>query len=295
VNPAGRAGLVRAAGGVLWRDAGDGLEVVLVHRPRYDDWSLPKGKLERGEHVLAAAVREVFEETGMDGVPQVRLPTIEYLTGDPGVAKRVDFWSMRVRGDHGRVPGDEISEVRWVPATEAPTRLSYAHDRGVVAAMVALPRVTNEILLVRHAHAGARKAWHGPDGLRPLDSVGRHQAERLNRLLRLFAPGRVVSASPIRCRDTVAPLGLPVKLEPAFDETSPLGTPGALAALRALAADRVPTVVCSQGKVIAPLLEALRPANGTATDSYQTPKGDGWLLSFAGTRAIAADRVTAAT
>jgi len=68
---------------------------------RYNDWTLPKGKLEPGEPSLAAAVREVREETGIDGVPQVRLPSIQYLTGEPGVEKVVDFWSMRVHRDRG--------------------------------------------------------------------------------------------------------------------------------------------------------------------------------------------------
>jgi 8-oxo-dGTP diphosphatase len=288
---------VRAAGGVVWRAvSGTRAEVLLVHRPRYDDWTLPKGKLERGEHVLAAAVREVREETGIEAVPQVRLPTIDYLTAEPGVSKSVDFWSMRVRADHGLAPNDEVSELRWVATERAGALLSYAHDRGVVAAFGELPRITTELILVRHASAGSRSAWHGrPDEARPLDPAGRRQAAALSALLTLFAPERVVSASPVRCRETVAPLGLPVKVDQAFDETSPAGVPGALAALRGLAQDRVPTVVCSQGRVITPLLATLQPATGTATDSYQTPKGTGWLLGFAGSRAIGADPLTPLT
>jgi 8-oxo-dGTP diphosphatase len=286
--------VVRAAGGVPWRDGDGGVEVVVVHRPRYGDWTLPKGKLDRGEHELVAAVREVREETGLTCAPQVRLPTIRYLTGDPGVEKLVDFWSMRVLADAGREPDHEIAEVRWVPLAEAAALLSYKHDRGVLAAFARLPRITAEVALVRHATAGSRAAWHGPDRLRPLDSVGHGQAAALVPLLLLTAPERVVSAAPVRCRETVLPLagalGLPVKVDPAFDEESPDGVPGAAAALRACAAASPATVICSQGKVIAPLLRALQPGNATI-EEYRTPKGTGWLLTLAGTAVVSADRL----
>jgi 8-oxo-dGTP diphosphatase len=282
--------VVRAAGGVVWRGTGAGnIEIVLVNRPRYDDWTLPKGKLEPGEHPILAAVREVQEETGIEGIPQVRLPTIGYLTGEPGVEKSVDFWSMRVRAEQDRAPDHEVAEVRWVPLARAQPLLTYAHDRGVVAAFAALPRVTGEVLVVRHAHAGSRRAWHGADELRPLDPVGMRQVARLTGLLAVFGPARVVSATPRRCRDTVERLGPPVRTCPAFDEEAPEGVTGALAALRSLASGPAPTVVCSQGRLIPPLLSALRPANSTAIEAYDTPKGTGWLLAFAGTDAVAAD------
>ncbi len=286
--------IVRAAGGVPWRESGGGVEVSLVHRPRYGDWTLPKGKLDHGEYELVAAVREVREETGLTCAPQVRLPSIRYLTGEPGVEKLVDFWSMRVLADAGREPDDEIAEARWVPLNEAATLLSYKHDRGVLAAFTRLPRVTAEVALVRHGNAGTRSAWTGPDRLRPLDSVGHAQAAALVALLRLTAPERVVSATPVRCRETVTPLadalGLPVKVDPALDEGSPDGVPAAAAAVRAYAAENRSTVVCSQGKVIAPLLRALQPGNATI-EEYRTPKGSGWLLALAGTDVVSADRL----
>jgi 8-oxo-dGTP diphosphatase len=286
---------IRAAGGVPWRASHSGVEVAVVHRPRYGDWTLAKGKLEHYEHPLVAAVREVWEETGLTCVPQVRLPTIRYLTGEPGVEKLVDFWSMRVRAGDSRAPDDEVDEVRWLPLTEAPTLLSYKHDRGVLATFAELPGVTAEVSLVRHAYAGTRHAWHGPDRLRPLDSVGLEQAAKLAGLLGLTAPDRVVSATPLRCRETVVPLaeklGLPVKVDPAFDEESPEGAPGAAAALRALAADGGSMVISSQGKVIPPLLRLLSPAGASMGEEFETPKGSGWLLALAGSSVVAADRL----
>src|SRR6266511_3800687 len=122
---------VRAAGGVGWRSRGDAVEVVLVHRPRYDDWSLPKGKLSKREHPLLGAVREVFEETSVHAVPQVRLPSTRYLTGEPGVEKVVDYWSMRFARQEGFTPGEEVDDARWFPVAEAAKTLTYGHDRGV--------------------------------------------------------------------------------------------------------------------------------------------------------------------
>jgi 8-oxo-(d)GTP phosphatase len=287
------ARVVRAAGGVVWRDAAPEIEISVVGRPRYGDWTLPKGKLEPGEPALVAAVREVREETGVDGVPQVRLPSIQYLTGEPGVEKSVDFWSMRVRADHGREPDHEIAEVRWVRVSDAHSVLTYAHDRGVVAAFAALPCVRNELLLVRHAQAISRKQWHGTDEVRPLDETGRRQARDLAVLLRLFGAVRVVSASPVRCRETVAPLDLAVEIDSRLDETSPSGASGARQALLAQASRPGPTVVCSQGRVIPGLLASVRPGNATAAEEYRTAKGDGWLLAVTGDRVVAADRLRA--
>src|SRR5206468_2437164 len=134
------------------------------------------------------------------------------------------------------------------PLAEAATKLSYKHDRGVLATFAKLPRITAEVALVRHAYAGTRHAWHGADRLRPVDSVGHEQAEKLAGLLEVLAPDRIVSATPQRCRETVLPLAerlrLPVKVDAAFDEESPDGVPGAAAALFALAADGGCTVIC---------------------------------------------------
>src|SRR5439155_13195587 len=161
---------------------------VLVHRPRYDDWSLPKGKLAAGEHPLAAAVREVQEETGVRGVPRLRLPSTRYLTGSPGVEKSVEYWAMRVAAVAPLTPTDEVDEVRWVPVADAGRLLTYAHDRGVVAAFARLRPVTGVVVLVRHALAGSRENWSGPDAERPLDDDGRATAAALGRLLALFEP-----------------------------------------------------------------------------------------------------------
>jgi 8-oxo-(d)GTP phosphatase len=289
----GHAGArIRAAGGVVGRDRPDGTEVVLVHRPRFDDWSLPKGKLKRGEHALAGAVREVREETGLRGLPGPRLPPAQYQvwSGDSLVEKLVDYWAMTV--DHGSPPdfnaGDEVDDIAWLPVDAALTRLTYPHDRRVLRAFAELPPLRRPIVLLRHGSAGERSRWSGPDGERPLDDVGWRQAKALARLLALFAPARLVSAEPLRCQQTLAPLAealrLQVEIDVRFTETADPDV--AAETLRGLADPAAAVVVCSQGKLIPAVVSAL---NGGSPLRYHVAKGDGWVLSFSDTELAALD------
>jgi 8-oxo-(d)GTP phosphatase len=158
----------------------------VVHRPKYDDWSLPKGKPTPGEHLLETAVREVREETGFAAVVGRRGVTTNYAV--PEGDKCVDYWLMRVTGGEF-VPNDEVDALRWLPLDDAAARVSHAHDCDVLAdlARTDVPRAPN-LLLVRHGSAGDRSEWDGPDDLRPLDRKGRDQARRLAEVLPLFAP-----------------------------------------------------------------------------------------------------------
>jgi 8-oxo-dGTP diphosphatase len=286
--------LVRAAGGVVWRAVErNGTEVLLVHRPRYDDWSLPKGKLKRGEHPIVGACREVHEETAVEAGIAARLPTVSYTThiGAQPAPKVVDYWAMTVVADTGFTPGTEIDAIGWLDVDRALHRLSYGHDRSVLAAFAELPALTAPVVLVRHASAGDRQTWTGPDGERPLDPDGGARARELARILRCFHPTRLVSATPVRCRQTLVPLaeatGRRVEVDAVFDESAD----PALAArrLRRLGRGSGCTVVCSQ-RVVIP--GALADLTGTRPDAYATPKGAGWVLSFAGEHLALLDPLT---
>jgi 8-oxo-dGTP diphosphatase len=110
-----------------------GVELVLVHRPRYDDWSLPKGKLKRGEDAAAAAVREVKEETGQTCVLGPRLPSSYYVVD--GRPKHVRYWAAEATGG-SFVPNDEVDRVIWLPVTAARHRLTHERDRPLIDAFV---------------------------------------------------------------------------------------------------------------------------------------------------------------
>jgi 8-oxo-dGTP diphosphatase len=295
-SPVEPAATVRAAGGVLWRPvaAGAGVETAVVHRPRYDDWSLPKGKPEDGEHALETAVREVTEETGLTVVVGRRGPRTRYpVTGgaDAPAGKVVDYWLMQCVGGEFAA-NDEVDDLRWLPIEDAARLCSYEHDRAVLAdlARTDVPRAPT-LLLVRHGRAGDKSEWDGPDDLRPLDAKGRRQARRLADVLPLFGPTSVLSARRTRCEQTVAPLaealGLPVlPVEPLGEEEFHRDPEAGLALVEQLLGERgTPgvTVVCSQGGAIPSVLMALGvrwQAHGPAAGRLWPPvaKGSVWAL-----------------
>jgi 8-oxo-dGTP pyrophosphatase MutT (NUDIX family)/broad specificity phosphatase PhoE len=289
---------VRAAGGVLWRPAGAGLEICVVHRPYRQDWSLPKGKLDGGEHPLAGAVREVLEETGVRGEPQLRLPQVAYTLPD-GVPKTVEFWLMRAGDSPAVAPIDptEVDTVLWLTPAAALERLSYPDDRALVEQVAALPPITAVQPLVRHARAGKRSEFDGNDALRPVDKLGQEQARRLATVLPSFAPRRLFAATPLRCRQTLEPLaevvGLPIVTDAAFAEPAevddvPAKAKAAAARLIELR-DGPRAVVCSQGKVIPTLVALLH--GDEDPQPYKTPKGSGWVLTWSGDRLLGSSRI----
>jgi 8-oxo-dGTP pyrophosphatase MutT (NUDIX family)/phosphohistidine phosphatase SixA len=287
---------ILAAGGVLWRPVATGIEICLVHRPRYDDWSLPKGKLNSGELPLAAAVREVIEETGVHPVVGRRLATQHYQLGPD--RKHVDYWAM-TPADGSFVATDEVDSLRWVAPAAAATALTYDRDRELVAAFAAEPVPTATVLLVRHAKAGSRSRWKGEDGQRPLDSSGRAQAEGLRHALRWFGPTAIRSAEPVRCVQTVAPLaedlGLRVGVEPALSEEAYEKDPvAAQERVAAAAAVGGVTVLVSQGGVIPGLIGTLAERDRVtlgrrAGTKIPARKASTWALSFVDSRLVAAD------
>ena len=172
---------IAAAGGVVWRDAGQGrVDVAIIHRNRYDDWTLPKGKLRPGETELLAAVREVGEEIGSRVAVQRRLGRGGYRVGR--VSKSVAFWSMHHRGGHFET-SQEVDRMRWVDPGRARDLLSYPLDGEMLDRFAETPVPDSVLVLVRHAKAGKRANWPGEDSQRPLDNDGRRQARRLARLL----------------------------------------------------------------------------------------------------------------
>jgi 8-oxo-(d)GTP phosphatase len=263
----------------------------MVHRPKYDDWSLPKGKPEPGEHLVQTAVREVAEETGLEVVVGRRGVRTFYqvVLPDGGWApKQVDYWTARCTGGEF-VPNDEVDELRWLPLDDAEELCSHDHDRAVLADLGRGDRpLMPTLLLVRHARAGSRADFEGPDELRPLDHRGREQARRLAEVLPLFRPSAVLTAERTRCRQTVEPLavklGEPVRSLPALGEEEFAADPqaGLAAVERFLSADGAAgtTVVCSQGGAIPSVLMALGVRwEGVAGRLFPpAAKGSTWAL-----------------
>ncbi|WP_267285361.1 NUDIX hydrolase [Prauserella endophytica] len=291
---------MRAAGAVLWRPgASREIEIAVVHRPRYDDWSLPKGKVDPGETVPVAAVRELAEETGFTAVLGRFLNTTEYEVAKG--PKTVDYFAARA-GEGRFTPNEEVDELRWLPPADAESLLSYGTDKRVLREFTALPAALTSLLLVRHGKAGKREEWTGDDDLRPLSDAGMRQAEALRVLLRAFGPDRVFSAPRLRCVQTVQGLaediGTEIVHEPLLSEDNYWADPVvAWSRLLAIVADGGTPVVCSQGGVIPDIVSALAEHGGielpeTKADGVASKKGSVWLLSFAegdaGPRLVAA-------
>ena len=201
-----------AAGAVCWREVGKDLMVAIIHRGRYQDWSFPKGKVDSGETLAEAAVREIKEETGFKVKLGVPLSTVSYPI-DKGKTKVVHYWATKVSdkalASSKFKPDEEVSEVVWVKADEAFAKLSYAHDRELLQEVIDLRKngmlKTKPLIIIRHAHATPRTDYVGEDGKRPLLPEGKKQATELVRLLSAYGPKRVFTSPWRRCKDTITP------------------------------------------------------------------------------------------
>lgn len=277
-----------AAGAVLWRAGAAGRrEIALVHRPRYDDWSFPKGKVHAGETSQYAAVREVAEETGFSCVLSQLLTRANYRvhtqSGEPQ-AKLVDYFCARARSGFFS-PNAEVDELLWLSPEHARQRLSYPEDAHTLDLFEGLPADTTTLLLVRHAKAGKRSEWFGADHLRPLSTAGQRQSAALRSILPLFGPERVYSAPRLRCEQTVAPvaedLGLTIGTEPLLSEEGYWPNPLAgVDRLLNIAAGTGPAVVSSQGGVIPDLVARLSHAGGFSLGEAPSRKASVWTLTF---------------
>jgi len=283
---------IRAAGGVLWRATSDDtaeptIDVALIHRPRYDDWSFPKGKLAAGESEVDGAIREVLEETGFHVRLGRPLGETRYMKEQNGYQrpKVVRWWAMEAAAG-AFSPTREVDMLRWLNLSEANDQLSRPEDRELLERFVRGPAPTRVVLLVRHASAGSRATWHGDDRARPLDDCGRLQADELVRLLAHFDPSLIVSADFLRCRQTVEPLaaslGLTIRDLP---ELSELGYPGheddTVRLVRTLGGSHETVVACSQGEVIPDLLGRLAREDDVDLPNPLAPKKAGtWALTF---------------
>jgi 8-oxo-(d)GTP phosphatase len=257
------------------------LEVALVHRTTYDDWSLPKGTLSPGEHPLLAAVRNLTQETGHSAVVGRPLGQTTYPHGR--ALKRVRYWAMQATSGTF-TPTAEVDMLEWLPVEAALERLDYPQDRDLLATFAADPAPTRAWILVRHASAGDRQHWPGQDRERPLDAQGQAQAAALVPILAAYGIQRVVSADVRRCLETVGPYahhaGLTVEIESLFSEDGHAAAPDAAGGrLIATVGDPRPSAVCSQGGAIPDLLTRLGAARDIALPAEpQLDKGAYWVL-----------------
>ncbi|WP_018654518.1 NUDIX hydrolase [Actinomadura flavalba] len=283
---------IRAAGAVLWRDGPSGVQVAVAHRPHYDDWSFPKGKLDPGEHILETVVREVIEETGV--VPRLgrRLPTITYEVG--GRAKTVDYWAATPVAAPEFTPNDEVDALEWLDVEAAADRLSYAHDAGLLRAFAAAPARTWPLVVLRHASAGDKHAWTEPDELRPLDARGRTDAALVSGLLAAFGRFQVVSSATARCLETVLPYVRRTRAPLRTDAELTVGEPHTGGLVDGLLAAAAPAVLCTHGETVGHLVTALcATLKADPPDDPCLPKAGFWVAHIGDGALVALERHTA--
>ena len=291
--PASKA--VLAAGAVLWRCNVDAAtpEVAIIHRPRYNDWSLPKGKVDHGETEPVTAVREVQEETGYTSHLGRRLTAVSYPV-EQGI-KKVRYWAARCV-DGTFAPNPEVDELKWLPIAEAMMQLGYPHDRKVLRRFARGPIDTQTVLIVRHGTAGSKSRYKGDDRKRPLDKHGRAQAESLVGQLLAFGASELYAADRVRCRQTLEPLaeelGTTVHDEPLLtEEAYSENRKAARHRILDIAAAGGTPVICTQGKVIPDLIAWWCERDGVRPDKSRNRKGSTWVMSLADGRLIAADHI----
>lgn len=266
--------LVKAAGAVPWRRTNSQLQVALVHRPRYDDWAWPKGKLDGGEDWPTGAVREVAEEMGVRVALGLPLPPSEYDVRDRNGRRQpkvVRYWAARVVGGTGSLD-HEVDKVRWVRPRDARRMLTYSRDRDQLDAVLEADGDgtlhTWPLIIVRHAKAIPRKSWTQDDWIRPLDERGSDQAVDLVDVIGAYDVHRVVTSSAARCVQTVRPYAnahhLTLQTSRALSEEGYEEDPALLRGhIDRLLGAAIPAALCSHGPVLPDLLGQLAGRTNT--------------------------------
>lgn len=254
-----------AAGAVVSRNNGGEKEYLIIHRGYRDDWSFPKGKLDPGEHLLGAAIREVREETGFAIQLGTPLPTAHYLKGNS--SKDAFYWNAQLL-DGEFVPNDEVDEIKWLPAAKVKKFLTYEHDLQIIDA-AEQSVATTPLIIMRHTQAIKRAEWIvSKDGLaevdasRPLTAVGRMQAAGLVPALAAFGVNQLHTSDSRRCRDTVGPYAtarsIAITLEPTLSEERHKESPKkALARVAEISRSNQSIALCTHRPVMPTVMESL--------------------------------------
>ncbi|HEX6301003.1 MAG TPA: NUDIX hydrolase [Acidimicrobiia bacterium] len=277
--------VIQAGGGLVFRQSPKGkLRVLVAHRPRYDDWGLPKGKADQGETPEETAIREVLEETGFHCRIVAPLGATRYRVRN-GV-KEVTWFAMRPLPDSpGFKKNEEVDEIKWLTRKRAKALCDYENDRALIAdADLKNLAQTGTLFLLRHAAAGDRRKWEGIDAIRPLNKKGRRQSAALAKSLQYSGIEKIYTSPYTRCVQTVEPLAEAVGAK--VVEHDALAEGPDIDAAYALADELVGynAVLCSHGDVIPAVINRMMWAGLTLESRFYCSKASIWAVGLEGGR-----------
>jgi 8-oxo-dGTP diphosphatase len=290
--------IIQAAGAIVWRNNKDKTEVVIIHRPKYDDWSFPKGKVEINESLIACAHREVLEETNIQTEFGAFLGDIEYLT--PDGKKHVFFWAAKAVNQNAFNPNSEVDQLQWVEVKKVKELLTLETDKKILAQFLKLDFNTKPFILLRHAKAITRDEWPGDDDDRPLDSLGQSQANRLLSVYQVYNLDQIHTSDAVRCYDTVNPMAksLGIKLEVTgklSESTYKKDKEKAFDYAKDLIKEDSKILLCSHNPILPKMLNKLTKKSDVDADEGKLSPADGWVIHRNGKEIIQIDRLDAPT
>jgi phosphohistidine phosphatase SixA/8-oxo-dGTP pyrophosphatase MutT (NUDIX family) len=275
--------MIRAAGALLWRETTERtIEIALIHRPKYDDWTLPKGKIEEGETALQCAYRELIEETGITASFTRQLGTVEYE--ESGQRKRVIFWAAQCAKDASQfIANEEVDQLEWLSPELALSKASHESDQEMIENFLSQSPRTDTLIILRHTKALERGDWDEEDSQRTLDELGFDQAQLLIKHLQPFAIEEIYTSDFTRCVQTVTPLahsrGLSITQVPSLNEYTFNEDPlRAVSFANALKQDEKNILICSHNPVIPTMLRGILNTKLKNKDLIKLEPGDAWIV-----------------
>jgi 8-oxo-dGTP diphosphatase len=283
--------MIRAAGAIIWREnAPFELEILVIHRPKYDDWSFPKGLVDDGEAAIAAAYREVKEETGIDAIFGQYLGSTSYKVEDN--KKKVKYWMAQAKSDQEVfVPNSEVDKIEWVDSKTARHFLTHDEDRDMLDDFLAKERYVSTLVLLRHAKAIKRSEWTDYDLDRPLSADGIEQSQKLVAQLVPFGISGIFSSDASRCFSTIEPFSLAADLRVTVtqnlnEEEFEKSAKTSVEYVRQLMKFEGNQVVAGHNPIIPHVLSKVAGVDYSADD---LSPGDAWIVHHRGDKIVAVE------
>jgi 8-oxo-dGTP diphosphatase len=296
--------LITAAGGVVWRETKDSkIELAIIHRPKYDDWTFPKGKLDIGEELISGAYREILEETGLDIEFGPFLGAVEYESFEE--AKHVSYWAAKALSSSKEFhPNNEADLLEWHGFESARKKLTRDTDKEILEIFINSPHQATKLIMLRHAKALARDEWQSGDEDRPLDNLGQLQAKRMHAVYQVFGISQIHTSDAVRCYDTVIGLTNTLKIEPVitsklseytFEKNKDKSLDYALELAEISRSTGETILLCSHNPVLPRMLERVAKKSSVELPESKLKPGDAWVVFLGKNKCLQIDVIQAPT